>query len=647
MSPQTIDFSEYAQPATADQQPAGDQLPPPELPPTQPAPAQAPATAPPQTGQQPGQIDFSQYATDTTDTTDTSQAEEPSALHRFGESFLQHGMGITSNEEAKSFFEHPINTLISMFERQGQLAADARDAYRKGDYAGAVMHGLNYLVPFIGQTTDIAGRQLQKGDIAGGMGTTAGLATTLVAGSPEGRAAVGGAAREAGAAVKAGARAAVKEAPTAIGLGLGGKVGAAMGEPFGGAAIGGYLGRKFGQPLMQKLFAQAGEPSAEAQAALETITPEQVQPSLQSGVRGILNDVAKDEGIQPVGDDVLLRDAGEDLAGKMEVKSHELFKPLDDATNNEYTKLQDAIKSINRKLQSPAAADPDVEFRLEEQRAGLKARLDEATEIAKKKGVDPALADQGREAFKKMSALLDFDTEMKRVMPGRTQVRGENVDPARFVDSIQKLRDNKPFGTRRLDDALGPDNAKRMLEHARDMQRTVTEKPAAAPGPETTTTAPAPTDISRPALARTAAVAGRPEKPQEQAAEKKTPGTPAKQEAAKSQSDADGTNVWQAFPNDDQLVNHLAKMEVKPKAGSNNPGNLKDPKTGEIRMFSSMEEGRAALIRQLKSWRAKHPDWSIADFNRNYAPDRSHGGDNPEGTEADRNRYLMNALSAM
>lgn len=111
-------------------------------------------------------------------------AEQPSAISRLGHNFLS-GLGVTDDAGAKKFFEHPIDTLMSSMNAQGELAKKAKDAYDRGDYKGAVMHGLNYLVPFIGQQTDQAGEQLNKGDIAGGIGRTLGVAASIVAGSPQ------------------------------------------------------------------------------------------------------------------------------------------------------------------------------------------------------------------------------------------------------------------------------------------------------------------------------------------------------------------------------------------------------------------------------------------------------------------------------
>jgi hypothetical protein len=114
----------------------------------------------------------------------SAPASQPSALSRLGQNFLS-GLGIGSNEDAKNFFEHPIHSAMNALNAQGELAMKARDAYNKGDYKSAVIHGLNYLVPFIGQQTDKAGEQIAQGDYAGAAGRTLGVVAPIVAGSPE------------------------------------------------------------------------------------------------------------------------------------------------------------------------------------------------------------------------------------------------------------------------------------------------------------------------------------------------------------------------------------------------------------------------------------------------------------------------------
>lgn len=81
-----------------------------------------------------------------------------------------------------------------------------------------------------------------------------------------------------------------------------------------------------------------------------------------------------------------------------------------------------------------------------------------------------------------------------------------------------------------------------------------------------------------------------------------------------------------------------------PAKENHNPGNLKDPKTGEFRKFKTEAEGKQALLDQLQSWKTRFPEWTVNDLNKRYAGDKSMGGDNPEGTVSGRDQFLMNQL---
>lgn len=155
--------------------------------------------------------------------------------------------------------------------------------------------------------------------------------------------------------------------------------------------------------------------------------------------------------------------------------------------------------------------------------------------------------------------------------------------------------------------------------------------PAPAPAAPAPQAAPAPAPAAAPAAAAPAAPAP---------AATPTAATP------------ESANIWQSFKGDtglNKLADHVIAMEGDSRQAreNNNPGNLKDPATGKFMKFSSYQEGRDALLRQLKHWRDQHPDWSVSDFNRVYAPNKSHGGDNPDGTEEGRNRHLMSVIGAM
>jgi hypothetical protein len=83
--------------------------------------------------------------------------------------------------------EHPLDTVRGIGNRNAELFKKAEDAYKSGDYVGAISHGLNYLlngIPGVGSTLDDAGEQAKAGDVGGALGKTAGLAALMI-GTPK------------------------------------------------------------------------------------------------------------------------------------------------------------------------------------------------------------------------------------------------------------------------------------------------------------------------------------------------------------------------------------------------------------------------------------------------------------------------------
>lgn len=203
-----------------------------------------------------------------------------------------------------------------------------------------------------------------------------------------------------------------------------------------------------------------------------------VQADAHAGHEQIADNIAKDLGIQrrTLGDPTdprsptALRNMYDSLSDQVELEAKGKFKPLDDATDGEFTKLAKALKDNAVKMQK--AVDPAVEARLDEEAAALRVRLDEATELAKNKGVDPKLADEGNALWRKKSALADVDAKVKIAMGGKAQATRPTLDTGKLANSMQTL-----FDSRRLDD-ISPQRAddlyRQALESARQEELTRT-----------------------------------------------------------------------------------------------------------------------------------------------------------------------------
>ncbi len=91
---------------------------------------------------------------------------------------------MVSQEQGKSFFMHPVDTLRAMANQQGELGKRAGEELKNKDYVRGLTHAVEYLMPGLGPTLAHAGDQLESGDIAGGAGTTVGAAIPIAMSSP-------------------------------------------------------------------------------------------------------------------------------------------------------------------------------------------------------------------------------------------------------------------------------------------------------------------------------------------------------------------------------------------------------------------------------------------------------------------------------
>ena len=118
------------------------------------------------------------------------EPESPSLLHRVVGSVVDFAKGF--NETANPFtkearegnaelMRHPLHTAKSILEAQGQLAQDAKDSFKQGDYLSGVRHAVAYLLPLVGPVIDKAGNDAAAGNVSKGLGEAAGVAAPIAA----------------------------------------------------------------------------------------------------------------------------------------------------------------------------------------------------------------------------------------------------------------------------------------------------------------------------------------------------------------------------------------------------------------------------------------------------------------------------------
>jgi hypothetical protein len=123
---------------------------------------------------------------------DPAIAPQPEgALSRFGNSAaIAAGAmpGSTSEvmERMKSAVQHPLDTAADyatgILKAQRDTANKGFDEFKSGDYAGGAADVLYGGIPLVGPALSQGAHQMASGDVAGGLGTTAGTAAALLMG---------------------------------------------------------------------------------------------------------------------------------------------------------------------------------------------------------------------------------------------------------------------------------------------------------------------------------------------------------------------------------------------------------------------------------------------------------------------------------
>lgn len=106
------------------------------------------------------------------------------SVHHFAGEFWKQVNPVEAVKGMAQMTAHPIDTIKAYGQQNSTIAAKAEESFKKGNYAEGVRHVLGYVLnglPGVGSTIDEAGDKAGSGDVAGGLGETAGLATNMLA----------------------------------------------------------------------------------------------------------------------------------------------------------------------------------------------------------------------------------------------------------------------------------------------------------------------------------------------------------------------------------------------------------------------------------------------------------------------------------
>jgi hypothetical protein len=234
--------------------------------------------------------------------------------------------------------------------------------------------------------------------------------------------------------------------------------------------------------LSGALEGAASESAATASAANAARTTSAAAPAGEAAP-GVVSKVLKGAKVAQPKAEGALRTAASSASDAATVQPQSLPRILEqpiDATESQakslYSKIDEAagtdIKDLREKLsnteyQIRQAADPDIEAKFEAKRASLIDKIQQAKQDAAAAGVDPKTLDQADALYGKAQALRDVEAKVFKnpsIVSGNARLgQPETIDVDKALDALQKLQYADKYGSSRLEQALGEQNANALL----------------------------------------------------------------------------------------------------------------------------------------------------------------------------------------
>ena len=220
----------------------------------------------------------------------------------------------------------------------------------------------------------------------------------------------------------------------------------------------------------------AGKAAAKAlPGALDTIRtaikPGIIQDAFQGRIRDIVNDAAKEFGVNP-SSATSIRDVAQEVSNSLQSKAKASYQALDDATGGRVQRFSDAIKAVQQKLRNlNGIQTPDDEGAWIEKLNDLTDAHEQAMQEAESQGVPRSLLDQANGDFRKSKAMLDLSRAVRssseglrpELAMGAKNPIPEKVNTGKLFSRVQKLYDSG-----RLQDAVGQSRAADLLRAVND-----------------------------------------------------------------------------------------------------------------------------------------------------------------------------------
>jgi hypothetical protein len=186
------------------------------------------------------------------------------------------------------------------------------------------------------------------------------------------------------------------------------------------------------------------------------IAKQDVIPTLRNSV----GNIAHNEGLNPIADDVSVRDIANKLGDQFYARSKDMFAKVQKVTGVDLDDLNTKIQTLSDKIED-AVDDPEKAGRLEQQQRALQVKAEDAFDKAKENGLD---VDQAKSDWKKYNASYDLGKQIRMSTTGRAGISAETVDLDKLSPRLHKLYDsNSPTQLGRLQQLAGDQEATSLL----------------------------------------------------------------------------------------------------------------------------------------------------------------------------------------
>jgi hypothetical protein len=241
-------------------------------------------------------------------------------------------------------------------------------------------------------------------------------------------------------------------------------------------------GAAVGAGLANAAIPEAVDAAKALPGALDTIKnvvkPGAIQDAFQGQIRGIVNDAAKEYGIDAANPQSI-RDVAQQTSDSLLQKARQSYQTLDQITGGRVQRFRDAVSAVERKLANlNGISSPDDEGawieKLNDLQDAHEQAMQEATDALKAQGksdtAEGVLQNADRD-FRRSKAMLDLSKNIRASSEGlRPELANGAKKPIPETVNTGKLvnRVNKMYDSGRLQDALGKQRSDDLVRAVND-----------------------------------------------------------------------------------------------------------------------------------------------------------------------------------